>query len=173
LIEESDEPREQQSVSLGALWNLTSRWRGIVRNSPLAGPSSSPRDQARSPLGEGTTPETKNDQVFRRKSLGGGGPSKATSDREGRRKSVGGPAQEPEVSGEKKRSVAFDDVVQDDSPTNSDRAESTTEGEESACTKCGGKEFKAKKMGGKQRFLCRACGTMVDGEGGHKVEPPK
>lgn len=36
------------------------------------------------------------------------------------------------------------------------------EGEEMQCTKCGGHEFKAKKVGGQQRFLCAGCGRMVD-----------
>ncbi|KAI0127289.1 WD repeat domain-containing protein [Xylariales sp. AK1849] len=36
------------------------------------------------------------------------------------------------------------------------------DGEEMQCTKCGGHEFKAKKVGGQQRFLCAGCGRMVD-----------
>ena len=34
--------------------------------------------------------------------------------------------------------------------------------DEMRCTKCGGNEFKAKKVGGRQRFLCAGCGRMVD-----------
>ncbi|KAH9886184.1 WD40-repeat-containing domain protein [Xylariomycetidae sp. FL2044] len=36
------------------------------------------------------------------------------------------------------------------------------EGEETACSKCGGRDFRAKKVSGKQRLLCRKCGRMVD-----------
>lgn len=36
------------------------------------------------------------------------------------------------------------------------------EGEETACGKCGGGEFKAKKMGGRQRLSCKRCGSLVD-----------
>jgi len=36
------------------------------------------------------------------------------------------------------------------------------EGEETACGKCGRGEFKAKKMGGRQRLSCRRCGALVD-----------
>ncbi|KAH8653835.1 WD40-repeat-containing domain protein [Xylariales sp. PMI_506] len=38
----------------------------------------------------------------------------------------------------------------------------TDDGEEMQCSKCGGHEFKAKKVGGRQRFLCADCGRMVD-----------
>jgi WD repeat-containing protein 44 len=34
--------------------------------------------------------------------------------------------------------------------------------EDMQCSKCGGREFKAKKIGGQQRFLCSECGRMVD-----------
>ncbi|KAK8065739.1 WD repeat-containing protein [Apiospora hydei] len=36
------------------------------------------------------------------------------------------------------------------------------ESEDMQCSKCGGHEFKAKKVGGRQRLLCAACGRMVD-----------
>jgi WD repeat-containing protein 44 len=36
------------------------------------------------------------------------------------------------------------------------------EGEETACRSCGGDDFKAKKIGGKQRWSCRRCGALVD-----------
>ncbi|KAK8113148.1 WD repeat-containing protein [Apiospora sp. TS-2023a] len=36
------------------------------------------------------------------------------------------------------------------------------ESEDMQCSKCGGREFKAKKVGGRQRLLCAACGRMVD-----------
>jgi WD repeat-containing protein 44 len=34
------------------------------------------------------------------------------------------------------------------------------------CTKCGGKDFKVKKVAGKQRFLCGKCGKLADEEAG-------
>ncbi|KAK0624096.1 WD40-repeat-containing domain protein, partial [Immersiella caudata] len=34
--------------------------------------------------------------------------------------------------------------------------------EETACRSCGGDDFKAKKIAGKQRLSCRRCGTLVD-----------
>ena len=37
----------------------------------------------------------------------------------------------------------------------------TDEGEETACVQCGNRDFKAKKINGKQRFLCGKCGTLV------------
>ncbi|KAK0647038.1 hypothetical protein B0T16DRAFT_172000 [Cercophora newfieldiana] len=36
------------------------------------------------------------------------------------------------------------------------------EGEETACKSCGGEDFKAKKISGKQRLSCRRCGALVD-----------
>ncbi|KXJ88674.1 WD40-repeat-containing domain protein [Microdochium bolleyi] len=36
------------------------------------------------------------------------------------------------------------------------------DGDEMACTKCGSREFKVKKVGGKQRFMCGKCGRMVN-----------
>ncbi|KAK8857016.1 WD repeat-containing protein [Apiospora arundinis] len=36
------------------------------------------------------------------------------------------------------------------------------ESEDMQCSKCGGREFKAKKVGGRQRLLCAACGRMAD-----------
>ncbi|KAK8101132.1 WD repeat-containing protein [Apiospora kogelbergensis] len=36
------------------------------------------------------------------------------------------------------------------------------ESEDMQCSKCGGHEFKAKKVGGRQRLLCAACGRMAD-----------
>jgi len=38
-----------------------------------------------------------------------------------------------------------------------------SEGDEMQCSKCGSRDFKAKKVGGKQRFMCGKCGRMVDG----------
>jgi ribosomal protein S27AE len=42
--------------------------------------------------------------------------------------------------------------------------EEEDEGEEegTACKSCGGDDFKAKKIAGKQRWSCRRCGTLVD-----------
>ncbi|KAH7041598.1 WD40-repeat-containing domain protein [Microdochium trichocladiopsis] len=37
------------------------------------------------------------------------------------------------------------------------------EGDEMECSKCGSREFKSKRVGGKQRFMCGKCGRMVDG----------
>jgi len=170
-IEERDEP-QQQAGGLGSLWGLTSRWRGIVRNSPLAGPSSSsssaPKDSAKDPAGEGAAPESKadkNDSLFRRRSFGAGVSSKTDADRE-RRKSVGAPVRESESNKKQQRSVGFDDGVPvSEAPPSSDQPESTTEGEESACVKCGGNDFKAKRIEGRQRFLCRSCGTLVEYSG--------
>ncbi|KAK8058613.1 WD repeat-containing protein [Apiospora phragmitis] len=46
------------------------------------------------------------------------------------------------------------------SKVSSERA--SDESEDMQCSKCGGHEFKAKKVGGRQRLLCAACGRMVD-----------
>jgi WD repeat-containing protein 44 len=36
------------------------------------------------------------------------------------------------------------------------------EGEEKECVKCGSRDFRAKRVSGKQRLLCGRCGRMVD-----------
>ncbi|KAI1085393.1 WD40 repeat-like protein [Whalleya microplaca] len=36
------------------------------------------------------------------------------------------------------------------------------EGEDMRCAKCGGRDFRAKKLGGRQRLLCGSCGRVVN-----------
>jgi hypothetical protein len=41
--------------------------------------------------------------------------------------------------------------------------EDESEGEALACRRCGGKDFRARRVAGKgQKLVCKACGTTVD-----------
>jgi len=47
-------------------------------------------------------------------------------------------------------------------PSGDIEEEDEGEEEETACRSCGGEDFKAKKISGKQRLSCRRCGALVD-----------
>jgi formylmethanofuran dehydrogenase subunit E len=40
--------------------------------------------------------------------------------------------------------------------------EDSSEGEALACRKCGGKDFRARKVGKGQKLVCKKCGTTAD-----------
>ncbi|KAH6660834.1 WD40-repeat-containing domain protein [Truncatella angustata] len=153
-----------------SFWNLN-RWRGLgnpLKGGSSSGPSSGSLDKvhgrtnSENPV---TTPFAPDFDDTRRKSLGSRIIRSDTSspdklDQAARRRSV--PANNNHLALPGRR-------------PDYDRQESglstlTSEGPSGAsdfdddlrCTKCGGREFKAKNVSGQQRFLCSSCGRMLD-----------
>lgn len=170
--DEEDELNLDPAGANYSFWNL-SRWRGIgssLKGSSPSGPSSGALEKGHSQAASESPPISVTPELGdkRRKSLGARviqstADGSEQADQGGRRKSV--PA----------RTAEHEHLAPPGRRPNHDRQESavstlTSEGNSGAsnddddmqCTKCGGRVFKAKKVGGQQRFLCSSCGRMLD-----------
>ncbi|KAF3005291.1 hypothetical protein E8E14_008344 [Neopestalotiopsis sp. 37M] len=176
-VDEEDEPTEggPPRVETGgptlSFWNLN-RWKGIGStlkgNNTGNGPTSASterRDSKTSESGAMLTPVPESDDR-RRKSLGSRviGPQSTSPDKteqSGRRKSL--PAKDllaPPSGGrphyDRQTSVVSTLTSEEISdPETSDKGEIQ-------CSKCGGREFKSKKVAGQQKLVCSQCGRIHD-----------
>jgi WD repeat-containing protein 44 len=183
MEEDSDDLRLDPAGASYSFWNL-SRWRGIssLRNSTSSNPpatgtsvlqkqSSHTRSNSDAVVQVSSTSDA-TDKVSRRQSLIMGSDSKMASQNEqerfGRRRSLGDetvPADDDSHLAPSDASpyVRGNSIVSRlSSEFTSEDGEGEGEGEQMTCLKCGGQEFKAKKVGGKPRLLCSKCGKLVD-----------
>ncbi|CAI4218973.1 unnamed protein product [Parascedosporium putredinis] len=146
-IEEKSEEAKPESGRTHALWSITSRFKGRRTASGatiLGGAGADAKDKARSNLASE-----------------GESPMEVQSQRANGRAFDAQPYSYPLDYGEqvRRQQAGEQDSVSGESETASEYM--TDEGEEAACDKCGNRDFKAKKINGKQRFLCSRCGTLV------------
>lgn len=169
---DEDELRLDPAGASYSFWNI-SRWRGIsnsFKGSSSSGPSSGVPEKGHSRATSESpaisiTPELEDK---RRKSLGSrvihsNGSSSDKLDQTGRRKSVPGkvpgkanlapPGNRPDYE----RQESALSTLTSEGPSGA-----SNDGDDMQCTKCGSREFKAKKVGGQQRFLCSSCGRIFD-----------
>ncbi|CAJ2506604.1 Uu.00g077900.m01.CDS01 [Anthostomella pinea] len=156
-----------------SFWNLN-KWRNISQlrgnnsqdPSSLVGSASGHNRSASASL----LPDMEMTKKSRRKSTGAGAvledePVDGHAEKADRRKSV--PAGAMLVPGEddKNHLSPPERIISNQSGSLLSRLSSeltSEEGEETRCSKCGSGDFRAKKVGGKQRLLCGKCGRLVD-----------
>ncbi|KAI2615260.1 WD40 repeat-like protein [Hypoxylon sp. NC1633] len=168
LDEEEDELRLDPAGASYSFWNLN-KWRNI---GPLRGNGNSNTDSG------SVSPHHRSAST----ALASG----ITSPNDNRRKSVGATAEEPErddrtEKGDRRKSVPAgailfserDDnhlmppqpsIIRSESYASRLSSELTTsdDGEDMQCPTCGSRDFRAKKVGSKQRLLCGKCGRSVN-----------
>lgn len=177
--DEEEEEEDDGGLQLDAagasysFWNLN-RWRGIGSTLRGGGPGSGRPEKGHNrtiseTIISGSAPEA--DEKGRRKSMGGMGALVARSHASdetspaGRRRSV--PPKEDAGDHLQLPSAGRPMPDRQESAVSALTSEgyasaASDTGEDMQCSKCGGHEFKVKKIGGKQRFLCSECGRMVD-----------
>ncbi|PKS13371.1 hypothetical protein jhhlp_000142 [Lomentospora prolificans] len=163
-IDEKGEEPKPDGARTHALWSITSRFKGRRTASGTTvngGAGVGTKDKPRPPVSEGASSE---DLQTNSK---GGSHSNPVSE-------MGSP-QEMQSQGANGRALdshPYPLTYADESSKTTDQlsvsgdSESpseymTDEGEEAACENCGNRDFKAKKINGRQSFLCSKCGTLV------------
>ncbi|KAK1726299.1 WD repeat domain-containing protein [Colletotrichum acutatum] len=170
--DESDELRLDPAGASYSFWNLN-RWRGIssLRSSVSfsnVNTSQSQVGQGRNSMSTADTMQTSasnGTKASRRKSLGAGIYDLAVQEEhKGTTKSIEAAADKAEVD---------EHLLQPDNSRVGNRlrnsvvsrlsSEYTSEdGEQMTCQKCASKDFKPKRVGGRQRLICVKCGKLAD-----------
>ncbi|KAK9771765.1 putative WD repeat-containing protein C3H5.08c [Seiridium cardinale] len=176
-MEEEDDDNALRLDPVGAsysFWNLN-RWRGIgnsLKGGSSSGPSSGSLEKGHSrTISEApATSFTSESDDKRRKSMGAhviqsntGTSDKA--DQASRRQSVPAKALQADhlaPPGGRPDCARQESAVSTLTSEGLTSAEASDAGDAMQCSKCGGHEFKAKKVGGQQRFLCSQCGRIFD-----------
>ncbi|KAK1984552.1 WD repeat domain-containing protein [Colletotrichum cereale] len=170
--DDSDEVQHDPSGASHSFWNLN-RWKGIssLRSSVSfsnANASQSQVGQGRNSMSAADATQTTASNVTkasRRKSIGAGINDKAVEEeRDGKTKVLENATDNGENDGQLLRPVGngtnirfLNSVV---SRLSSEHA--SDGGEQLCCQKCASKDFKAKRVGGRQRLICVKCGKLAD-----------
>ncbi|KAF6812448.1 WD repeat domain-containing protein [Colletotrichum sojae] len=170
--DDSDELRMDPAGASYSFWNLN-RWRGIssLRSSVSfsnVSAAQSQTGQTRNSMSTADTAQTSTSngtKASRRKSIGPGIYDKTVQEEQNgapnsREKDV---TEKVETDARLLRPGGNDPNSRINSIVSCLSSEYTSdEGEQMLCQKCGSREFKAKRVGGRQRLICIGCGKLVD-----------
>ncbi|KAF9878082.1 WD repeat domain-containing protein [Colletotrichum karsti] len=167
--DESDELRLDPAGASYSFWNLN-RWRGIssLRSSVSFSNVSAAQSQAqgRNSMSTADTAQTTASNVTkasRRKSMGAGIYDKAVEEEQnGTTQSIEDKGK-TEVDPQLLRPGDNDPNSRINSIVSRLSSEYTSdEGDQMSCQKCASREFKSKRVGGRQRLICVGCGKLVE-----------
>ncbi|OHW98542.1 WD repeat domain-containing protein [Colletotrichum incanum] len=170
--DDSDELRLDPAGASYSFWNLN-RWKGIssLRSSVSfsnANTSQSQVGQGRNSMSTADTAQTtasNGTKASRRKSIGPGIHDKAVEEEQSdATKNMGNTTDKTKSDDQFLRPVGHgSDSRFRDSVVSRLSSEYTSNDEEQLfCQKCASKDFKAKRVGGRQRLICVKCGKLVD-----------
>ncbi|TDZ37270.1 putative WD repeat-containing protein [Colletotrichum trifolii] len=166
----SGELRLDPAGASNSFWNLN-RWRGIssLRSSVSfnnMGTNQSQTTQGRRSMSTADTAQTTNTngtQASRRKSIGPGIFDKTVEEEQsGTTKSIEETVEKVEVNPRLLRPDANNTSRINSVVSRLSSEYTSDEGDQMQCQKCNGKEFKSKRVGGRQRLICAGCGRLVD-----------
>ncbi|KAI2468998.1 WD40 repeat-like protein [Annulohypoxylon bovei var. microspora] len=169
LDEEEDELRLDPAGASYSFWNLN-KWRNIspLRGNGNSGSAPGSDSAHQRSASAALAPDATAVEDSRRKSLAAGAEEAATNgkpEKHTRRKSVPASAILARESEKDDTYLAPPVPVppQPESYASCLSSERTSEdGEDMQCPSCGSRDFRAKKIGGKQRLLCGKCGRAVN-----------
>ncbi|KAK2041233.1 WD repeat domain-containing protein [Colletotrichum somersetense] len=170
--DDSDELQHDPAGANHSFWNLN-RWRGIssLRSSVSlsnANTSLLQVGQGRNSMGAADTTQTaasNGTKASRRKSIGAGIYDKAVEEeQDGKTKVLENATDKTENDGQPTRPVGNGPNIRFlNSVVSRLSLEHTSDsGEQLSCQKCANKDFKAKRVGGRQRLICVKCGKLAD-----------
>ncbi|GKT96055.1 WD repeat domain-containing protein [Colletotrichum tofieldiae] len=170
--DDSDELRLDPAGASYSFWNLN-RWKGIssLRSSVSfsnANTSQSQVGQGRNSMSTADTAQTaasNGTKTSRRKSIGPGIHDKAVEEEQnGTTKNMGNTNEKTESDDQFLRPTGHgsDSRVRDSVVSRLSSEYTSDDGEQLSCQKCASKDFKAKRVGGRQRLICVKCGKLVD-----------
>ncbi|GKT52179.1 putative WD repeat-containing protein [Colletotrichum spaethianum] len=170
--DDSDELRLDPAGASYSFWNLN-RWKGIssLRSSVSfsnANTSQSQVGQGRNSMSTADTTQTnasKGTKASRRKSIGTGIFDKAVEEEQnGMTKNVEKTTEKGEIDDQLLRPVGrgADGQFRNSVVSRLSSEYTSDDGEQPSCQKCASKDFKAKRVGGRQRLICVKCGKLVD-----------